>query len=420
VKKFINFALLTLPCQDSAGLGECISGIYSWSLAVVGIVAFVQIVYAGWLYLTAAGNTSKAGAAMSKISNAILGIILLFSSYLILNTINPDLVGGGISLPNLKGDKVTPVDYGNGISPTYPDTSLPPGGNGNQNFTLIKGGVFDNNGKVLANVSVFDDSRSFNAEGIEPIKEPPPGTPLIFGAFTSTSDISPASDWVMCVEGAGFGPKVTAEISNLGNFPITLTSANSGFFTIPNETFIGIAERCGSYGSSCYLTSDPWNPHETRPTVHPDGSYEFTTSGYLVTAGGFSQSDFFYVNIDSARAGQEQVPECGKTKGARYLATAGKGTLKIGKTDSQGEIIFDQQFIDFLKDSLGSGNVSVSADKKTISLPKNITSISGGLTARYEISPTSKIKRNITYNNGAFDLSTNLKGEVPTTTTSSK
>lgn len=97
----LTFAVITLPCVESQGIGECVSDIYQWSLAVVGIVAFVQIIYAGFLYLTAAGNTSKTGQARSKIGNAVLGIVLLFSSYLILRTINPDLVGGTFSLPKI-------------------------------------------------------------------------------------------------------------------------------------------------------------------------------------------------------------------------------------------------------------------------------------------------------------------------------
>lgn len=103
----VLWASLTLPCVGEVNLGECISDIYQWSLAIVGIVAFVQIVYAGWLYLTAFGNTGKASSALSKIGNAVLGIILLFSSYLILKTINPDLVGGRIELPEItKEEKI--------------------------------------------------------------------------------------------------------------------------------------------------------------------------------------------------------------------------------------------------------------------------------------------------------------------------
>ena len=94
-------AVFSLPCQNNEAIGECISQIYTVSLSLVGIVAFVQIVWGGFMLLTAAGNTSKTGQAMDKIKNAILGIILLFSSYLILNTINPDLVNFKFNLEKI-------------------------------------------------------------------------------------------------------------------------------------------------------------------------------------------------------------------------------------------------------------------------------------------------------------------------------
>ena len=86
-------AVFTLPCQgEGVGIGQCIADIYTVSLTLVGIVAFVQIVVGGFLLLTAAGNTAKTGEAMNRIKNAVFGIVLLFSSYIILKTINPDLV----------------------------------------------------------------------------------------------------------------------------------------------------------------------------------------------------------------------------------------------------------------------------------------------------------------------------------------
>ncbi len=111
-------ASITLPCVGKdIGLGDCISGIYSWSLAIVGIAAFLSIVYGAWGVVTAFGNTGKVGEATNRISNAVLGIILLFSSYLILKTINPDLVGGTVNLPKIvKEDQIKNVGSENDLS----------------------------------------------------------------------------------------------------------------------------------------------------------------------------------------------------------------------------------------------------------------------------------------------------------------
>ncbi|MDP3696605.1 MAG: pilin [Candidatus Taylorbacteria bacterium] len=110
-------AVFSLPCQNNEAIGECISQIYTVSLSLVGIVAFVQIVWGGFMLLTAAGNTSKTGQAMDKIKNAILGIVLLFSSYLILNTINPDLVNFKFNLEKIekKDELAKPQDLATSI-----------------------------------------------------------------------------------------------------------------------------------------------------------------------------------------------------------------------------------------------------------------------------------------------------------------
>jgi len=132
------FVSLALPCQ-SGDLGQCVADIYRWSLTLVGIAAFVQIIIAGFSYITAAGNVGQASSAKSKISGALLGVVILFSSYIILNTINPDLVGGSFSLP---GDKSAKEVVLLKLSPE----SVPAGG------TLILTGTnFTNRSQVLIN-----------------------------------------------------------------------------------------------------------------------------------------------------------------------------------------------------------------------------------------------------------------------------
>lgn len=100
-------ATFTFPCVGDLNLGECVSGIYTWSLTAVGIAAFISILYGGWQLVVAFGNTGKVSEAIKRISNAVFGIVLLFASYLILETINPDLVGGTVNLPKItKGEKI--------------------------------------------------------------------------------------------------------------------------------------------------------------------------------------------------------------------------------------------------------------------------------------------------------------------------
>lgn len=78
--------------SQTSDLPAFISSVYSFALTIVGIAVFIRILYAGFLWLTAAGNTAKAADARDKIKNAVIGAILLFAAYLILYVINPDLV----------------------------------------------------------------------------------------------------------------------------------------------------------------------------------------------------------------------------------------------------------------------------------------------------------------------------------------
>lgn len=71
---------------------EYIKYIFNIAIFISGLVAFGVIVYGGVRYLTSAGSPVAIKDAKSYITGGILGLIFLFSSYLILTTINPQLV----------------------------------------------------------------------------------------------------------------------------------------------------------------------------------------------------------------------------------------------------------------------------------------------------------------------------------------
>ena len=111
---FLVFSLLTafafdleIPKYKENQAGQSLVDFLQWAfvfaIAAAGILALLMIMIAGFQYITAAGSEARAGAAKSRIQNAIIGLILALCSYLILNTINPDLVK--IKLPTL-----TPIE----------------------------------------------------------------------------------------------------------------------------------------------------------------------------------------------------------------------------------------------------------------------------------------------------------------------
>jgi len=76
---------------DDSSITELVAYFYEWGIALRGLAAFIALVSAGFQYLTSMGDPAKMKDAKDRIVSAILGLILLLSSWLILNTINPKL-----------------------------------------------------------------------------------------------------------------------------------------------------------------------------------------------------------------------------------------------------------------------------------------------------------------------------------------
>lgn len=74
------------------GIAEYVSVFYRFAVSAMAIIAATMIMYAGISWLTAAGNSTKTGEAKERIIAAISGLILTMMSFVILNTINPQLV----------------------------------------------------------------------------------------------------------------------------------------------------------------------------------------------------------------------------------------------------------------------------------------------------------------------------------------
>lgn len=87
------------PTTPITSPAQYISIIYKYSLGVGGLLALGVIVFGAVLYTTSAGNSSKQEEAKKWILGAIYGLLLLLAAYLILYTINPDLVKLKITLP---------------------------------------------------------------------------------------------------------------------------------------------------------------------------------------------------------------------------------------------------------------------------------------------------------------------------------
>jgi len=94
----------------SGGLPQYINYLFIFGLGLIAFLALGQMMIGGLTYILAAGNVAKVEDAKNTIQQALLGLGLLLVSYLLLYTINPDLV-------NLRNPKLTPTQF-QGLSPS--------------------------------------------------------------------------------------------------------------------------------------------------------------------------------------------------------------------------------------------------------------------------------------------------------------
>lgn len=73
-------------------IGEYIIGIYNYAIGVIGVLAVLAIAIGGVMWIISFGNPSVVSEGKAWITGAIMGLVLALGSYILLNTINADLV----------------------------------------------------------------------------------------------------------------------------------------------------------------------------------------------------------------------------------------------------------------------------------------------------------------------------------------
>lgn len=82
---------------DTTNVAKAMTQIYVWSLGLAGLLAVVMVIVGGYLVMSARGNGQQVATGKEYVIGALTGLVLLLGAYLILNTINPDLVNFDLS-----------------------------------------------------------------------------------------------------------------------------------------------------------------------------------------------------------------------------------------------------------------------------------------------------------------------------------
>jgi len=91
------------PVSIKTALPEYTKYIFNFFVTISGLICFGVLIYAGTVFLTSAGNPGKQKEATSQIGAAFLGMAIVFGSYLISQTINPQLVIPHIGIMPVEG-----------------------------------------------------------------------------------------------------------------------------------------------------------------------------------------------------------------------------------------------------------------------------------------------------------------------------
>jgi len=106
-------------------IAEYIIAIYKYSIGIASILAVIMVMIAGLIYLTSAGNPQRIGQAKNIIIGAISGLVILLSSYMILNLISPRLTQlGPVELATVKEEFFSEGDW-EGLAVGVDDPNAP-------------------------------------------------------------------------------------------------------------------------------------------------------------------------------------------------------------------------------------------------------------------------------------------------------
>ncbi|MCC7303998.1 hypothetical protein IT418_01110 [bacterium] len=91
------------PSRGATNANDLVKNVLNLILIVVVVAAVIYIMFAGVQYVTSQGDPTKAKQAMGSITNAIIGLIVSFAAYALIQLVVVQLDGKGIDdLPSVE------------------------------------------------------------------------------------------------------------------------------------------------------------------------------------------------------------------------------------------------------------------------------------------------------------------------------
>ncbi len=69
------------PSNPDVSLGKLVSRLIMFAIIVAGLIFFVQIISAGFSFLTSAGDSAKIQSATKNLLTAVIGLLVVISAF---------------------------------------------------------------------------------------------------------------------------------------------------------------------------------------------------------------------------------------------------------------------------------------------------------------------------------------------------
>ena len=86
-----TFGNININSESGQDLNQIIAWLYYFIVGISGFSAFFMFVWGGFEWSSSAGDPGKITEAKDRITSAAIGVLIVLSAYLILQTINPEL-----------------------------------------------------------------------------------------------------------------------------------------------------------------------------------------------------------------------------------------------------------------------------------------------------------------------------------------
>lgn len=117
-----------------------IQTLYNFAIGFVVIAALLMVTIGGFYYITSAGNQSQAGTAKKIITDALLGLVVVFITWLVLYTINPTLLNADPSADSLQSGSTSTASTITATSTTHSDARVIQAVTASQTYCGTSGG----------------------------------------------------------------------------------------------------------------------------------------------------------------------------------------------------------------------------------------------------------------------------------------